>query len=73
VVDGGLVAVGSEAGSTTVVWSSTDGRVWTDAGRLDYTPMAAAASGDTFVIIAADQSGGASGYYLHRGTLGAAD
>ena len=73
VVDGGLVAVGTEGGHTTIVWSSTDGHVWTDAGRLDYAPLAAAASDDTFVVIGVDQSVGGGGYFIHRGTLGAAD
>lgn len=69
VVDGGLVAIGSGAGATTIVWSSADGSIWTDAGRLEYTPIAAAAIGDQIVVIGAEFQPGEV-YVLNRGTLG---
>ena len=68
-VDGGLVAFGSE--TVTVVWTSVDGRSWTDAGRLDFLPMAAAALGDQIVVIAADFGSAAQTgeYVIHLGSL----
>ena len=68
-VDGGLVAFGSE--TSTVVWTSVDGRSWTDAGRLDFMPVAAAALGDQIVVIAAGFGSAAptGEYVIHLGTM----
>lgn len=68
-VDGGLVAVLSEATRTTIVWTSADGSSWTDAGRLEFSPLAGATRDDTVIVISADFDGD-GGYVLHQGTLG---
>ena len=70
-VDGGLVALGSDMTTTTFVWTSADGNSWTDAGRLDFVPMAAAALGDQLVVITADYDPAEpdGGYLIHRGSL----
>lgn len=68
-IEGGLVAIGRDAYPATLVWTSADGLSWTDAGRLDRAPIAAAALGDKIVVFAADFTGGI-GYVIHRGTIG---
>ena len=69
-VEGGLVALLSEGAHTTVVWTSADGSTWTDAGRFESSPIAAASLDDTIIVIGADfEADSDGGYVLHRGTL----
>lgn len=66
--DSGLVAFGSSVDGT-VVWTSPDGRAWTDGGVLDFEYQAAAAHGDTIAVFTADFLGD-TGWRLNVGTIG---
>ena len=69
VTDAGVVAFGSSPDGT-VVWTSPDGRTWTDAGVLEFEYQGAAALGDRIAVFTADFLGDA-GWVLHLGRIGA--
>jgi hypothetical protein len=51
--ESGLVAIGTEAANTAVVWTSADGATWLDAGRFEHYPTAAGVMGDELIVFTA--------------------
>jgi hypothetical protein len=67
-IDGGLAAIGSANGASTVVWTSADGLSWTDAGGFDGNPTAAAAHAGLLVVTTVGTPEDLR-FRLYRGTI----